>query len=134
MEGHHIIPMKAQKDFKNANIDRVENILCLCPTCHRKVHLSTEDEKKQLLKEVYDLRKKDLSNVGINISFKDLYIKYYWKKIEIDLSTLENQTQIKQALFIEKLVKHTVQEDKIASTEEEIGNLTNALIKEYVKK
>ena len=77
VEGHHIIPMKAQKDFKNANIDRVENILCLCPTCHRKVHLSTEDEKKQLLKEVYDLRKKDLSNANINISFEDLYKKYY---------------------------------------------------------
>ena len=36
MEGHHIIPMNAQKDFKNVNIDRVENILCLCLTVIEK--------------------------------------------------------------------------------------------------
>ena len=33
MEGHHLIPMKAQDDFEN-NLDRVENSVCLCPNCH----------------------------------------------------------------------------------------------------
>jgi hypothetical protein len=134
MEGHHVIPMKAQKDFKLINIDRVENILCLCPNCHRKVHLSLEDEKKKLLSEVYNLKKNNLFKANLKISFEDLYKKYYSKKIAIDFSSLQNQSQIKKALLIEKIVKDRVQKDQIGSTEEEISRLTNQYINEYVKK
>ena len=134
MEGHHIIPMKAQKDFKSVNIDRLENILCLCPNCHRKVHLSLEDEKKQLLSEVYNLKKAKLFKANLKISFEDLYKKYYSKNIAIDFSSLQNQSEIKKALLIEKIVKDRVQKDQIGSTEEEVSRLTNQYINEYVKK
>ena len=133
MEGHHIIPMNAQKDFKNVNIDRVENILCLCPNCHRKVHLSLKDEKKQLLRKVYEAKKKDLFNAKLNITFNDLYKKYYSGNLNVDLSEFKNQTQIKNALLIEKVVKDRVKKDKIGATEEELNLLTKKLMKEYIK-
>ncbi len=133
MEGHHIIPMNAQKDFKNVNIDRVENILCLCPNCHRKVHLSLKDEKKQLLRKVYEAKRKDLFNAKLNITFNDLYKKYYSGNLNVDLSEFKNQTQIKNALLIEKVVKDRVKKDKIGATEEEVNLLTKKLMKEYIK-
>ena len=37
-EAHHLIPMKAQKDFGDKNIDIPENIVGLCPNCHRAIH------------------------------------------------------------------------------------------------
>lgn len=133
MEGHHIVPMRAQKDFKNVNIDRVENILCICPNCHRKIHLSLEDEKKQLLRKVYEAKKKDLSTAKLNISFNDLYKRYYLGNHVVDLSRFNNQTQIKNALLIEKVVKDRVKKDKIGATEEEVNLLTKELMKEYIK-
>ena len=133
MEGHHIIPMKAQKDFKNVNIDRVDNILCVCPNCHRKIHLSLQDEKKQLLRKVYEAKKKDLFNSKLNISFDDLYKRYYLGNLGVDLSEFKNQTEIKKALLIDKIINDTVKKDKIGATEEEIDLLKKHLIKEYVK-
>lgn len=38
VEPHHIIPLSEQKNF-NLNLDNVENIISLCPNCHRQVHL-----------------------------------------------------------------------------------------------
>ena len=133
MEGHHIIPMKAQKDFKNVNIDREDNILCVCPNCHRKIHLSLQDEKKQLLRKVYEAKKKDLFNAKLNISFDDLYKRYYLGNLGVDLSEFKNQTEIKKALLIDKIINDTVKKDKIGATEEEIDLLKKHLIKEYVK-
>ena len=75
-EGHHLIPMKAQKDFEK-NIDRPENIVSLCPTCHRAIHNARKDEKVEILNKIYNNKIKKLNEVGINISFEDLYNKYY---------------------------------------------------------
>ena len=38
LEVHHIIPINAQEDFPNVNIDIPENVVCLCPSCHREIH------------------------------------------------------------------------------------------------
>ena len=37
LEAHHLIPMKAQKDFLPNNLDRIENIVGLCPMCHAEI-------------------------------------------------------------------------------------------------
>ena len=76
MEGHHLIPMKAQKDFK-VNIDRSDNICCLCPNCHKAIHYGTIKEKKDRLKILYQEKIKKLNKVGIFIEFEDLINKYY---------------------------------------------------------
>jgi 5-methylcytosine-specific restriction protein A len=76
VEGHHLIPMSAQKDFKK-NIDRSENIVSLCPICHRCVHYGSKKEREAKLKILYDSRIKFLNDVGIYIAFEDLMNKYY---------------------------------------------------------
>ena len=79
LEAHHLIPMKAQKDFGNTNLDRVENIVGLCPMCHSIVHYGNFAEKEQVLRKIYDERIQLLENCDqtINITFEELINKYY---------------------------------------------------------
>ena len=75
-ESHHLIPMAFQDDFLPINLDREENIISLCPTCHRAVHHGSEKEKINRLRILYDNRIKSLTNCGINMSFEE-FIKLY---------------------------------------------------------
>lgn len=79
LEAHHLIPMKAQKDFGNLNLDREENIVGLCPMCHCIVHYGNSKEKERILRTLYDARIQILSNCEqpIKITFEDLINKYY---------------------------------------------------------
>lgn len=76
MEAHHLIPMAAQKDF-SINLDRIENIVSICPICHSAIHLGDDATRLEILKKLYDLKEKELKSVGINISFGELFTKYY---------------------------------------------------------
>lgn len=76
MEAHHLIPMSAQKDF-SINLDRIENIVSICPICHSAIHLGDDATRLELLKKLYDLKENELKSVGINISFGELFTKYY---------------------------------------------------------
>lgn len=48
MEGHHVLPMKAQQSF-DKRVDEDSNIAVLCPNCHRAIHYGTIEEKTRLL-------------------------------------------------------------------------------------
>lgn len=72
-EAHHIVPMSLQGNFEH-NIDVIENIVSLCPTCHRRIH--NGDDRELLLKKLFEDRKELLKNKGIDISYDDLS-KYY---------------------------------------------------------
>lgn len=76
MEAHHLIPMHAQKDFA-INLDRVENIVCICPNCHSAIHLGCDSVRLDYLQKLYNERIAALRSVGLNISFGDLFSKYY---------------------------------------------------------
>lgn len=76
MEAHHLIPMHAQKDFSQ-NLDRIENIICICPNCHAGIHLGSTAVRLEYLKVLFDAKIKDLNYVGINVSLSDLFTKYY---------------------------------------------------------
>lgn len=76
MEAHHLIPMAAQKDF-SINIDRIENIVSICPNCHSAIHLGDETTRIDLLKKLYEIKEPELKSVGINITFGELFSKYY---------------------------------------------------------
>lgn len=76
MEAHHLIPMHAQKDFSN-NLDRVENIVSLCPNCHSAIHLGSESVRLDYLRKLYNDNIDTLKSVGLYISFGDLFSKYY---------------------------------------------------------
>ena len=79
LEAHHLIPMKAQKDYVSLgiNLDRLENIVALCPNCHKAVHYGTKEEKVKYLRPLYDSRIEKLKELGIDIDFEVLINDYY---------------------------------------------------------
>lgn len=56
VEAHHFVPMKFQDSFKFP-LDCVENVISLCPTCHRGIHLGEVNHKKKLIQKIYLDRK-----------------------------------------------------------------------------
>lgn len=76
MEAHHLIPMAYQKDF-SINIDRIENIVSICPICHSAIHLGDMSTRLEILRKLYDKKEEGIKRVGLNISFGELFAKYY---------------------------------------------------------
>ncbi|MFC7087509.1 HNH endonuclease [Mammaliicoccus vitulinus] len=75
VEAHHLIPMAAQGLYENS-IDFSGNIISLCPTCHRRIHHSIDEDKKQMLKYFYEKRRNIYKSMDIDISLKELYKMY----------------------------------------------------------
>ena len=68
--------MSAQKDF-SINLDRVENIVSLCPVCHSAIHVGTDAVRLDVLTKLYAEREEALKKCGLNISVGELFSKYY---------------------------------------------------------
>jgi hypothetical protein len=75
MEAHHLIPMGKQRIFEY-DIDVPENILCLCPNCHRKIHLSEDIARQYIVKLAYESRKHLLPSRGIQLELLSL-LEFY---------------------------------------------------------
>lgn len=81
MEGHHLIPCTVTNSqyfwqkFKK-NIDCFENIVCLCPNCHREVHYGNWDGKSEKIKVMLKRQEDKLKSIGISITEKDLLSLY----------------------------------------------------------
>ena len=71
VEAHHLIPMKFQDEFK-VSLDISENIVALCPNCHRAIHYGTKDVKREMISVLFNNREEFLKNNGINIDIKKL--------------------------------------------------------------
>lgn len=69
IEGHHLIPMAAQ-DYFEYTIDFADNIVTLCPTCHRKIHYATADVKAEMLKTLFNQRAALYPKYGISVNTK----------------------------------------------------------------
>lgn len=67
MEGHHIIPMVMQPSFDHS-LDVYANLICLCPICHRKIHLGLKEERKDMLKEIYEQREERFEKSGLTLT------------------------------------------------------------------
>ncbi len=76
IEAHHLIPMSAQKDF-DTNIDRVENIVALCPNCHKAIHYGDDATRRDLVERLYNLKQADFAQAELDISADELYSRYY---------------------------------------------------------
>lgn len=77
MEGHHLIPCSYSNskffwEERGRNIDCIENIVCLCPNCHRKIHFGSSDEKAAIIENLYRKQEKRLSEIGLTISLDEL--------------------------------------------------------------
>ena len=73
MEGHHLIPIARQGNFQNS-LNQVENIVCLCPNCHKEIHLGKD--RLQLVEKLLEKRHSDLEEAGLNVTLEDLQSYY----------------------------------------------------------
>lgn len=81
MEGHHLIPCTTSNSEQFwtkyvRNIDCVENIICLCPTCHRRIHFGSKDEKENIIRYLYKKQIPLLHSAGIDIPIDELLALY----------------------------------------------------------
>lgn len=76
VEAHHFVPMKFQSDF-NFPLDCIDNVISLCPTCHRGIHLGVTDYKRFLIESIYASRE-----VIKGFSIDDLYSFYNSLRLE----------------------------------------------------
>jgi predicted HNH restriction endonuclease len=73
METHHLIPLKYADHFE-ISIDVPENIVCLCSTCHNRIHYGRN--KEEIIEYLWSLRKNDLHDVGIDIDLSEILSFY----------------------------------------------------------
>lgn len=81
MEGHHLIPCTyTNSEYYwskyGRNIDCVENIICLCPICHRRIHFGSNDEKDTIIRLLYKKRISSLQAAGFDFSIDKLLSLY----------------------------------------------------------
>ncbi len=82
MEAHHLIPVPNQKEFwekYKVNIDCLENLVSLCPNCHRSIHYACQTEKISLIKRLYKIKKSDFDSIDLAITENEL-VELYKKK------------------------------------------------------
>ena len=75
VEAHHFIPFSERNRFE-VSIDVVENIVCLCPNCHRKIHLAVDDERKSFIEKLFSNRREKLEKIGVNFDLDTLFKIY----------------------------------------------------------
>lgn len=71
VEGHHVIPMYQQKNY-SFKLDDVDNIISLCPNCHREIH--SADNKINILNKLYELNIVFMQSNNIEVG--ELYKMY----------------------------------------------------------
>jgi 5-methylcytosine-specific restriction protein A len=75
VEAHHLIPMQYQDEF-DVSLDVPENIISLCPICHRAFHNAQQDDKTKLIKHFFNLRKDSLDKRELSISENEIIVMY----------------------------------------------------------
>ena len=78
VEAHHLIPLSHQSEF-DSNLDIPENIVSLCPNCHKLVHFGVFSEKKNLLLNLFKKRKDQLKKHNIDLSEAE-FLSFYDEK------------------------------------------------------
>ena len=76
LEGHHMVQMENSKFFEK-DVDILENIIPLCPNCHRKIHNADKETVMKMLKLYYDNSdKQKLIRKGIFVDI-DTLARFY---------------------------------------------------------
>jgi 5-methylcytosine-specific restriction protein A len=67
MEAHHLIQTSnAEKYYRSGagvNIDCLPNLVCLCPTCHKAIHLGNDIEREGRGKKLFAKKGKGLQQI-----------------------------------------------------------------------
>ena len=76
MEPHHLIPMSLT-DYFGVDLDREQNIFCLCSNCHNQIHYGEKGEVRKLVAKLFRSREREICVIlGRNISVEELYQIY----------------------------------------------------------
>ena len=75
VEAHHIIPVALNDSF-DEELDCEENVIALCPNCHKAIHYAVDEHKEDLLKFIME-NDNNLSKFNINLEdLKEFYFTY----------------------------------------------------------
>lgn len=78
IEGHHLVPISAQRNFSTTNLDCIENIVSLCPNCHSQIHYGTREAKLEVFNKIIKNRKKDLESIGFTEEILKVIFEIYY--------------------------------------------------------
>ena len=79
--GHYIIQLSLNDSF-DEELDCKENLIVLCPHCHKAIHYATNECKEELLQTILD---HDENFSKFNLSLDDLKEIYFNKKIPMSI-------------------------------------------------
>lgn len=75
MEAHHLVPVCFQEEMWNKyhiNIDCVENLVSLCPTCHKAIHYGTKEVQAKIIEDLYDKCFPKYQSIGFDITVDEI--------------------------------------------------------------
>lgn len=75
MEAHHLVPLQFQEEFLYS-LDIPANIVSVCPNCHRKLHFGFIEDKKEVLKKLFERKNDKLKEFGIVTNEDELFEIY----------------------------------------------------------
>lgn len=76
MEPHHLIPLSFTGYF-GVDLDREQNIVCLCSSCHNQIHYGRKSDIRALLTKLFSEREEALCAIlGRPIHIEELYQIY----------------------------------------------------------
>lgn len=75
LEIHHFIPREFANDF-DQSIEVLENYVALCPSCHRKIHLAEDKERKYMITLLFNERSSSLQRKGLFVDCSTIYHYY----------------------------------------------------------
>lgn len=79
MEAHHLIPVCFQQDIwkkYQINIDCLENLVSLCPNCHKAFHYGTKEVKTKMIESLYEKIIPKYKSINFEISLDEIKSLY----------------------------------------------------------
>lgn len=79
MEAHHLVPVCNQQliwDKYGINIDCVENMVSLCPNCHKAFHYGTKQVKRDMIYAMYKKILPKYKSINFGITLEEIYQLY----------------------------------------------------------
>lgn len=75
MEAHHLVPVAFQQQMWNKfhiNIDCLENLVSLCPNCHKAFHYGTKEVKTQMITNLFAKIIHKYKAIGFSITIDEI--------------------------------------------------------------
>ena len=76
MEPHHLIPISKQGLYTQ-DVDITQNLICLCPNCHSKIHYGVKSDVELMLKQFLAARQNALAVQGGIVIDESTLLAYY---------------------------------------------------------